>query len=231
MRSSPQPSRPISAARPGSTPSSPSNIGRATKSAVSSSNAFSGVTTMQCRVLVLDSTMSLLPFAGHTLGLFLGLVDAANVHERTLGQMVPLAFAQLFEAPQGFLNWSHLAFLAGERLGHDERLRQELLNPPRPVHHLLVVLAQFLDAEDGDNVPKFAVALEDLPHLAGDGKVFLADVLGREDVAVRRQRIDGWVNTLFGYFAFEVEKGVEVLESVRRGWIGRVVGGDVHGLH
>ena len=45
VRSSPKPSRPINGARPGITPSSPSNSGRATKSTHSSNRVFSGVTT------------------------------------------------------------------------------------------------------------------------------------------------------------------------------------------
>ena len=50
-RSSPAPSRPISAARPGCTPSSPSYSWRVTNVAGSSSTAFSGVTTTHRTVL------------------------------------------------------------------------------------------------------------------------------------------------------------------------------------
>src|SRR5688572_12825781 len=148
----------MSGARPGSTPSSPSNIGRATKSAGASSSALSGVTTTQCNSLAVGVAMSSL----HLAGLLVGLLDAADVAERGLGQVVPLALAQLLEAADRLLDRRHLALLAGERLGDDERLRQELLDPPRPVHHLLVLLRQLLDAEDGDDVLKLAVALEDL---------------------------------------------------------------------
>ena len=55
-------------------------------------------------------------------------LDAADVHERLLGQVVPLAVAQFLEAADRLGQRRHLALLAGERLGHDERLRQELLD-------------------------------------------------------------------------------------------------------
>src|SRR5207247_4625837 len=45
MRNSPKPSRPMSGRRSGATPSSPSYLGTAMKSAGSSRTAFSGVTT------------------------------------------------------------------------------------------------------------------------------------------------------------------------------------------
>ena len=44
--------------------------------------------------------------------------------------------------------------------GHDERLRQELLDAPGAMDHLLVLLAQFVDAEDRDDVLQFAITLQ-----------------------------------------------------------------------
>src|SRR5437868_7200062 len=197
----------MSGARPGATPSSPSNIGRATNSTGSSRTARSGVTTTHCSVLA--SAMSL-PFR-LALGLLGRLVDAADVHERALGQVVPLALAQLLEAADRLGQRRHLALLAGERLGHEERLRQELLDAAGPVHHLLVLLAQLLDAEDGDDVLQLAVALQDLLDAVGDGVVLLADVLRLEDVAVGGQRVHGRVDALLADAPLQVDKGVEVL--------------------
>ena len=145
--------------------------------------------------------------------------------------MVPLAVADLLEAADRLGQRRELARLAGERLGHEERLRQEPLDPAGAVHDLLVLLAQLVDAEDGDDVLQLAVALEDLLHAAGDGEVLLADELRVEDAAVRRQRVDGRVDALLGDRPLQVDEGVEVLEGVGRGRVGRVVGRDVHGLH
>ena len=165
-------------------------------------SARSGVTTMQRSwwVAMIGSPSSEALLAARRLlpGLLLGLLDDADVHERRLGEVVPLALAQLLEAADGLLDRRDVALLAGERLGDDERLRQELLDAAGAVDDLLVLLAQFLDAEDGDDVLQFAVALEDLPDAVGDGEMLLADVLRREDVRVRRQRIDGGVDALLG---------------------------------
>src|SRR5262249_23775604 len=85
--------------------------------------------------------------------------DGPHVHERRLRQVVPLAVAQFLEAADRVRQRRHIAGPVRERLGHDERLRQELLDAPRPVDDLLVLLAQLLDAEDGDDVLQLAVAL------------------------------------------------------------------------
>ena len=45
----------------------------------------------------------------------------------------------------------------------------------------LVLFGQFVDAEDGDDVLQFAVALEDRLHPAGHVVMLLADVLRVED--------------------------------------------------
>src|SRR5262245_35093996 len=142
-------------------------MGRATKSTASSSTARSGVTTTHWSGNSVGPAvaMSSLPFR-HALGLLGGLLDGADVHERALGQVVPLAVAQLLEAADGVRQRRDLAGAVGERLGDDERLRQEALDAAGAGHHLLVLLAQLLDAEDGDDVLELAVALEDLLHAA-----------------------------------------------------------------
>ena len=124
-----------------------------------------------------------------------------------------------------------LALLVGECLGHDERLRQELLDAPGPVHHLLVFFAQFINTQNGDDVLQFTITLQDLLHAAGDREMLLADILGLKNVAVRRQRIDRRIDALFGDLPFQIDEGVEVLKGVGRGRIGRIVGRHVHGLH
>ena len=69
-----------------------------------------------------------------------------------------------------------LARLAGEDLGDEERLREEALDAARAVDEQLVVLAQLLDTQDGDDVLQLLVALQDPHDLARDVVVLLADV-------------------------------------------------------
>src|SRR5688572_13664187 len=61
----------------------------------------------------------------HLLRLFFGFFDHADVHERTFGQVVPFAVAEFFEAADRFGERGHVTRFAGERFGHEERLRQE----------------------------------------------------------------------------------------------------------
>ena len=72
------------------------------------------------------------------------------------------------EAPDRVLELHVLARRAGERLGHEERLREEPLDLAARATDQLVVLGQLVDAEDGDDVLEVLVALEDLLHGAGD---------------------------------------------------------------
>src|SRR4029079_16434124 len=117
-------------------PISPSNSGSATKSALASRAVDSGVTTVQ--VSVSGIGFELLPLR-QPLRLLLGLLDPADVHERVLRQMVPLAVANLLEAPDRIVDLRELARLAGEHLGHIARLRQEPLDAAGPVHDQLVI--------------------------------------------------------------------------------------------
>ena len=83
-------------------------------------------------------------------------------------------------------------------LGHEERLREEPLDPPGAVDDELVVFGELVDAEDRDDVAQLLVALEDRLDAAGDVVVLLADVLRVEDARARAERVDGRVDPLLG---------------------------------
>ena len=79
----------------------------------------------------------------------------------------------------------------------------------------LVVLAELVHAEDGDDVLQVLVLLERLLHAARDVVVLLADDLRVEHGRRRVERIDGRVDAELGDGAREHGGGVEVGE--RRG--------------
>jgi len=85
---------------------------------------------VSCRL----SPIPLLPLR-HPLGLLLGLLDDADIHKGVFRQVVPLAVADFFKAADGVVEFRDLAGLTGENLGHEERLRQEPLDPAGPMHH------------------------------------------------------------------------------------------------
>src|SRR5690606_30711703 len=98
------------------------------------------------------------------------------------------------------------------------------------MHHELVLLAEFVDAENRNDVLQFAVTLQRALHAAGNVVVPLADVLRIENTARRCERIDRRVNTLLANRTLEVEaRGGGTDRGGGRG-VGRVVGGRVHCL-
>ncbi len=109
--------------------------------------------------------------------LTLNIVHAANVEEGLLGDVVHVAVADGLEAFDGVLDGHGRALNAGELLGGVGVLRQELLDAACTGDDDLVFFAQFVNAEDGNDVLQFLVLLEDL--LAADSRdvVLLATVL------------------------------------------------------
>src|SRR4051812_11655062 len=161
----------ISGTWPGRTPNSPSSPG-----AVSSSTS---VSTSAPRGVVIDSRIAgLRRFLGQPLrGRAHGIQTALHV-ERARRDVVPLAVDDLLEAAHGVLDLDVLARPAGERLGHEERLRQELLDLARARDGQLVVLRQLVHPEDRDDVDQLLVLLQDLLHLTRDLVVLRAHDLG-----------------------------------------------------
>src|SRR5262245_7168164 len=95
-------------------------------------------------------------------GLRLHFLDAADHVEVLLGDVVELAVEDLFEAGDRVLERHELAVHAGELRGDEERLREELLDLAGARDDELVVLAELVHAEDGDDVLKVLVLLERL---------------------------------------------------------------------
>src|SRR5262249_2800941 len=113
-------------------------------------------------------------------GLGAHVVDRAGHLEGLLGQVVALALEDLVEAAHGVLARAEDALHAGERGRDVERLAHELLDLAGARDRELVVLGQLIHAENGNDVLKVLVALQDALDLAGDLVVALADDGGRE---------------------------------------------------
>ena len=79
-----------------------------------------------------------------------------------------LAVDDLLEAADGLGDRHVLARAPGERLGDEERLRQEALDLARPADRQLVLVGELVDAEDRDDVLELLVALQDLLDLGRD---------------------------------------------------------------
>ena len=90
--------------------------------------------------------------------------------------MVVLAFGDRLERGDRLVQRHEHAGDAGELLGHIHRVGKEPLEAPGPLHRDPVLLGQFVNAEDRDDVLQLVVALQDPLHLAGHVVVLLANV-------------------------------------------------------
>ena len=158
------------------------------------------------------------------------LLDAADVQERLLGQVVEVALQDRVERCNGLVDGHRLARYAGENLGDVEGLRQEALDLAGPVDDQAVLVRQLIEAQDGDDVLQLLVALQRLLDAAGRVVVTLTDDLGREDRRCRRQRVHGRVDAKGSDLTGQLRRCVEVREGRERRRVGVVVGGHVHRL-
>src|SRR5439155_11092253 len=109
----------------------------------------------------------------HLVGLLLGFFDGTDHVERLLGEVVPLAFKDFFEATDGVLDADVAALAAGEDFGDEHGLREEALDAARSRNSLLVLLRELFGAEDGDDVLEVSEALPDSLYAAGRVVVLL----------------------------------------------------------
>src|SRR5258708_407835 len=201
-------------------PISPSTVGMTTESMVSEYTFASGVTISSVR------GMELFRGAGGD-----GVVDAGLYVEVALGDVVELAIKDHLEAANGLLDRDVFARSAGEDLGDGERLGKEALDLAGAIDGLLVLGRELVEAEDGDDVLKILVALEDALHFAGDVVVLLADDVDLERLRDGGERINRGINAELGNGALEHDGGIKVGEGVRRRRVGEIVRGHVDGLH
>src|SRR5215472_13226802 len=164
-------------------------------------------------------------------GLPLDVLDPADHVERLLREVVVLALGDRLERGHRFGQRHENARQAGELLGHEHRVGQEPLDPPRPPDGDLVLLGQFVDTKDRDDVLEFLIALEDPQHLARDVVVFVPDVLGVHDPGGGLQRVHRREDPLLGDRPGQRGGRVQVGERGRRRRVGVVVGRHVDRLH
>src|SRR5690606_19852459 len=163
--------------------------------------------------------------------LLLQVVQTTDAQERLLRVVVVLALGDLVERLDGLAQRHRRTGDAGERLGHQHVLRQEPLDPARPVHRDLVLFGQLVHTEDGDDVLQLLVLLQDPDDLGGDPVVLLTDDARLEDGRRGRQRVDRREDALLEHRTGQLRGGVQVGERGRRGRVGVVVRRHVDGLH
>ena len=112
-----------------------------------------------------------------------------------------------------------------------ERLRQEALDLAGARHDQLISFAQFIHAQNGDDVLQALVLLQHFLNRTGDSVMLFTHHARGEHAAGRIERIDGRVDAHFRDRAAQHGGGIQVGERRGRGRIGQIVGGHVNGLH
>ena len=97
--------------------------------------------------------------------------------------LVDFAIQHAREALDGFGDWHILACAPGELLRDGERLREETLNLARARHGQLILIRKLFHPQDGDDVLKILVALEDTLHAERNPVMLLAHDIRVEDAA------------------------------------------------
>ena len=141
-----------------------------------------------------------------------------------------LAFDDLAEAADRFLERNVAAFDAGELLGDGERLGQEALDLAGAADGQLVLFGELVHTHDRDDVLKLLVALKDALDLSGDLVVFDADDVRSENSGGRVERVDGGIDAEGRDASRKNRRCVKVGKRGCRRGVGEVVGGNVNGL-
>lgn len=94
-----------------------------------------------------------------------------------------------------------------------ERLREEVADAPCAGDDEFVFFAELVDAENGDDVLQFLIALQQLLHPASHFVMLFAEQVRVEDVRRGFQRVDGGEDAEGSDVAVEQRLGVEVREG------------------
>src|SRR5690606_13644011 len=160
-----------------------------------------------------------------------GVFDGAHQVECRFGILVDFTVDNHVKAFDSILDVYQYAFEAGKLLGNVEWLRQEALHPARPRYHQLILFRKFVHTQDGDDVLKFIVALEDFLYALGRIVVFLAEYGGSKDPRGRVQGVYRRVDTELGNLTRKYRSGVQVGKRRSRSGVRQVIRRHVYRLH
>ena len=111
-----------------------------------------------------------------------------------------------------------------------EGLREELLDLTSTVDRKALLLGQLVHTQNGDDVLKVGVLLQELLDLDGNTVVLLADDRGIESVRRRRERVDSREQAERRNATRKNRGGVEVRKRRGRRRVGQVVCRDIDSL-
>ena len=145
--------------------------------------------------------------------------------------MIVFPGKDFLKSGNGLFHGDQFTGVSGENLGDLERLGEESLDLSRSGHRQFILLAQFIHTQNGDNILKRLIILQNLLHVTSDLVMFRSDDVRVHDTRGRIERIHGGVDSQFGDGARQHRGGVQVSEGRGRSRIGQIVSGHVDGLY
>src|SRR5262245_18017786 len=167
----------------------------------------------------------------HRVGAFNRFLDAPNHKEGLFRKIVVDAGYQFLETSNGILEGYELALQAGELRGHVERLREEPLNLSCPCYRELILLREFIDAKNRDDVLTVLIPLEYSLNLLSNRIMLLAHYSGIENFGGRSQRVDRRINPQFSNLARQRSHRVQMREGRCRRGIRIIVSWNINSLY
>ena len=123
-----------------------------------------------------------------------------------------------------------LARQTRELLGNRKRLAQEVSDLAGTSNCQLILIGQLINTQNGDDVLKLFVALQDLLDAPRDIVMLLPDHRRVENTRCRNQRVHGREDADGGQRPLQIGSRIKERKGRCRSRVGRVIGGDIHGL-
>lgn len=130
-----------------------------------------------------------------------------------------------------FLDGDQLSSVTSENFSDLEGLGEETLDLAGAGDGKLVFLRQLVHTQNGNDILKGLVVLEDLLDTTSNVVVLITNDVRVQDTGGGVERIDGGVDTQLGNGTRQHSGGVQVSEGGSRGRIGQIVGGYVDSLN
>ena len=166
----------------------------------------------------------------HGLSLLEDGVDTADHEEGHLGDLIVVTHEETGEGLDGLIKINVVTLHASEDLSNLEGLGEELGDLTGAINDELILLAELINTEHGNDILELLVLGEHLDDILSDVVVVDGDDIGVHNTGGALQGVDGGVDTGLSDGTIEHSGGIEVREGGGGGGIGDIIGRDVDGL-
>ena len=142
-----------------------------------------------------------------------------------------LAFTDLLKCPHGIFDLDIHARFIGKGFGNMEGLRQKALNLSGPCDGDFIFVGQLFHSQNGNNILKFFILLQNLLYLPRDLIMFVSDIRGIQNPGSRIQWIHCRVNTQLNDLTRQNNGSVQMRKGRCRCRVGQIVCRHIHTLY